>query len=261
MVGDRVLAGEFGWGFCWVWLRNAHVWRRSWKTSLVGVIGEPLFYFVGLGYGLSTVIPEIEGRSYLDFVVPGLMLSSVMYSTTIEATYSVFTKMAHQKIYASMVLAPLTFEEIVTGEMLWAVTKGMMSGATVLLLALFFGIAAPWPGILALILLFFAGVIFASLGMIVTSLARGYESFNYYFTLVLSPMFFFSGVFYPVDGMGPWVEALVNFFPLAHLVPLARALMYGQWCASLWVEVFWLGGFALVFYLFALRQMTRRFMP
>ena len=96
-----------------VWLRNATVWRKTWKTSLVGSIGEPLLYFIGLGIGLGTLIPSVDGRPYLHFVAPGLMLSSVMYSATIESTYSTFTKMEHQKGYASMILSPLTFSDIV----------------------------------------------------------------------------------------------------------------------------------------------------
>ena len=54
-----------------VWLRNATVWRATWKTSLVGAVGEPLFYLLGLGYGLGTVIPAVAGRPYLHFVAPG----------------------------------------------------------------------------------------------------------------------------------------------------------------------------------------------
>ena len=119
-----------------VWLRNATVWSRTWKTSLVGSVGEPLFYFFGLGYGLGTLIPDLGGTPYLHYVAPGLMLSSAMYSTTVEATYSTFTKMEHQRVYASMVLSPLHFSEILMGEVLWAMTKGLLSGGTVLLLSL-----------------------------------------------------------------------------------------------------------------------------
>lgn len=245
-----------------VWLRNAHVWRRSWKTSLVGSLGEPLFYFLGLGYGLGTLVPSLDGRPYLHFVAPGLMLSSAMYSATIEATYNTFTKMEHQRVFASMVIAPLGFEEIVLGEVLWAVTKGLLSGGMVLVLALLFGVGTPWPAVLGLPLLVLGGVIFASLGLLVTSVARGYDSFNYYFTLVVSPMFFFSGIFYPVHRLGPWVEAVAWVFPLTHLVRVARGLFFGAAGATpLWAELLWVSIFAAVALCLAVRRMARRFAP
>ncbi len=252
---DRLSVG----GPLWVWLRNARVWSRNWKTSLVGTIGEPLFYFLGLGYGLSTIVPPIGGLSYLNYVVPGLMLSAVMHSTTIEATYSTFSKLEHQQIHASMTLAPLTFEEIVLGEMLWAVTKGLASGITVLLLAFLTGVVPPWPGILLVGLLLLGGLIFASLGMIVTSLAKSYDSFNYYFTLVISPMFFFSGIFFPLDSLGPWAGVISWLFPLTHLVAVSRALCHGTAGGALLPELAWLTLFAVLAFAAAVKLMAKRF--
>ncbi len=244
-----------------VWLRNAAVWRKTWRTSLVGTVGEPLFYLLGLGYGLGTLVPAVHGVPYLLFVAPGLMISSVMYSTTIEATYGTFTKMEHQKVYASMILSPLTFTDIVLGEMLWAVTKGLVSGSTILVLLLVFRAVPAWPGVLGLLLVAFSGLLFSSLAMIVTSLARSYDFFNYYFTLFIAPMFFFSGIFFPVGKLGPFVESLSWVFPLTHLVNLSRLLLSGvhdgPWAVSLlWLTVFTAGAFLL-----AGRLLERRFMP
>jgi lipooligosaccharide transport system permease protein len=243
-----------------VWLRNATVWKKTWKTSLVASIGEPLLYFLGLGIGLGTLIPAVDGRPYLHYVAPGLMLSSVMYSTTIEATYGTFTKMEHQRVYASMILSPLTFGEIVLGEILWAMTKGMVSGGTILLLALAFGIGTPWPGLLAIPLILFCALVFAALGLVVTSLAGGYDSFNYYFTLFIAPMFFFSGIFFPVARIGPWLEYVAWAFPLTHMVTLSRALL-GEGTAAVWPDLLWLAIFAAISLWAAFRLLTRRFMP
>jgi lipooligosaccharide transport system permease protein len=244
-----------------VWLRNATVWRATWKTSLVGAIGEPLFYLLGLGYGLGTVMPAVAGLPYLNFVAPGLMITSVMYSTTIEATYMTFTKAEHQKVYASMILSPLTFPEIILGEILWIMTKGLISGGTILAVVLGAGIAPPWPGLLGVPLILLAGFIFASLGMIVTSLSNGYDSFNYYFTLVIAPMFFFSGVFFPTDRLGPWIGWVTQAFPLTHLAVLSRGILGGPTGAPFLfslgvVALFAAGSFAL-----AMTRMQRRFLP
>jgi len=244
-----------------VWLRNATVWSRSWKTSLVGSVGEPLFYFFGLGYGLGTIIPSVGGQPYLHYVAPGLMLSSVMYSCTIESTYNTFTKMEHQRVFASMILSPLTFSDILLGELLWAMTKGLVSGGTILLLALLFGVGPVWPGILGIFLILACGLVFACLGLMMTSIARGYDSFNYYFTLFIAPMFFFSGIFFPVERLGEWVARIAWFFPLTHMVNLSRAIMMGEFGASHWGDLLWLVLFASVIFYSAQKLMSRRFMP
>lgn len=260
MLNSRAVEPLAAAGPRWVWLRHARVWARSWKTSLVGTLGEPFFYFLGLGYGLGTIVPAIGGQPYLHYVVPGLMLSSVMHSTTIEATYGTFSRMRHQRIHASMTLAPLTFEEIVLGEMLWAVTKGILSGVTVLFLAILTGVVPPWPGVMMLGPLLLGGIIFASLGLVVAALANAYDSFNYYFTLGVSPMFFFSGIFFPVEGLGPLAETVSWFFPLTHLVTLARVLCHGRPDLALLPELAWLTVFAALLFWAALKLMARRFL-
>jgi lipooligosaccharide transport system permease protein len=244
-----------------VWLRNATVWRATWKTSLVGAVGEPLFYLLGLGYGLGTIVPAVAGRPYLLFVAPGLMITSVMYSTTIEATYMTYTKTEHQKVYASMILSPLTFADILLGEILWIMTKGLISGGTILAVLLATGIAPVWPGLLGLPLILLAGFIFASLGMVVTSAARGYDSFNYYFTLVIAPMFFFSGIFFPVDRLGPWVARAAQVFPLTHLAVISRGILGGGGGAPLLLSLGVVALFAVAGFAAANILMQRRFMP
>ena len=244
-----------------IWMRNATVWRKSWKTSLVGSIGEPLFYVLGLGYGLGTIVPDIGGTPYLRFVAPGLMISSVMQSVTIESTYMIFTKMEHQRVHASMILAPLTFGDILLGEILWIMTKGLICGGTVLALLLAFGVVPAWPGILGVALILLAGFLFASLGLIVTAVARGYDSFNYYFTLFLAPMFFFSGIFFPLRKLGPVVEGIGQAFPLTHLVRIARSLLTSPGAA---VPLLPLCGLALAAgaaFLLGSTLMRRRYLP
>lgn len=261
MLSPLAAAGRSLSGAGLVWLRNARVWRDGWKTSLVGSVGEPVLYVLGLGYGLGTIVPDVGGMPYLLFVGPGLMLSAVMQSTTIEATYMAFTKMEHQRVYASMILSPLTFGDILLGEVLWAMTKGLVCGGSVLALLLATGAGRPWPGLLGIPLILLAGFIFSSLGLVVTSLARGYDSFNYYFTLVIAPMFFFSGIFFPVERLGPWVERLSWIFPLTPLVAISRSLLTGASAGSL---AFALAGatlFAAAAFTGALALMRRRFMP
>jgi len=172
-------------------------------------------------------VPAVDGVPYLRFVAPGLMVSSVMQSATIEATYGAFTKLEHQRVYASMVLSPLTFGDVVLGEILWAVTKGVLSGGTVLALIVILGVAPPaalLPGIPAA----------AARGPGLRhsrpdrDLARARLRF---LQLLLHarhlPMFLFSGIFFPVERLGPGVALIAGAFPLTHLVALSRTSLGG----------------------------------
>jgi lipooligosaccharide transport system permease protein len=96
---------------------------------------------------------------------------------------------------------------------------------------------------------------------VVTSLARGYDSFNYYFTLFIAPMFFFSGIFFPVERLGEWIAKLAWFFPLTHLVNISRAIFQGAAAPHLFGDLIWVGLFTVAAAAMALRLMSRRFMP
>jgi len=172
-----------------------------------------------------------------------------------------YTKTEHQKVYASMILSPLTFADIILGEILWIMTKGLISGGTILTVVLAAGIAPVWPGLLGVPLILLAGLIFASLGMIVTSVSKGYDSFNYYFTLVISPMFFFSGIFFPTERLGPWIGRVTQVFPLTHLAVLSRGILGGSIGAPLLPSLVVVALFAVGSFVLGTTLMQRRFMP
>jgi lipooligosaccharide transport system permease protein len=160
-----------------------------------------------------------------------------------------------------MILSPLTFADIILGEVLWIMTKGLISGGTILAVVLMTGIAPLWPGLLGVPLILLSGFVFASLGMIVTSISKGYDSFNYYFTLVISPMFFFSGIFFPTERLGPWIAPLTRAFPLTHLAVLSRGILGGSTGTPLLPSLVAVGLFAVVGFAVATTSMQRRFMP
>ena len=140
-------------------------------------------------------------------------------------------------------------------------TKGLISGGTILAVVLATGIAPVWPGLLGVPLILLAGFTFASLGMIVTSVARSFDSFNYYFTLVIAPMFFFSGVFFPAERLGPWVWRLAQAFPLSHLTVVSRGILGGALGPPFLLSLGVLGCYAAAAFALARCRMQRRFMP
>ena len=141
------------------------------------------------------------GKPYLYFLVPGVLVSSVMMSSTFECLYGTFVKMVHEKLYDSLIATPVSAEDAVAGDIAWGAFRGLISGVLMMLVAMAMGIfpVSVASVLLILVLMVFVGVLFASLAMIVTSFSPSFDFFNYYTELVITPMLFFSGVFFPLD--------------------------------------------------------------
>jgi lipooligosaccharide transport system permease protein len=199
-----------------VWSRNLLVWRKLALPALVGNFGDPLLYLLGIGYGLGAFVGDVSGMPYLTFFASGLVCASAMNTATFESLYSAYTRMAVQRTWDGLLAAPLLVDDVVAGEALWAATKSVFHGAIILLVAVVLGALAPGGAILALPLLFLVGLAFASIALVMTTLAPSYDFFTYYFTLVITPMYLFSGVFFPIDSLPPalgWVAATLPHNP------------------------------------------------
>jgi len=210
-----------------VWRRNFLVWRRLLGPALILHFGEPLIYLLGMGYGLGFFIRDIQGMSYLTFLASGIVASSVMNSASLEGTYSVYTRMVPQMTYDAILATPVATDDILTGEILWCATKGLISGTAILAVAALLGAFHTWMAILAVPLMFLIGLCFAAPAIMVSTMSRGYDFFNYYFTLVITPMLILSGVFYPVSNLPHAVQRVVHLLPLTHAIALVRPLVAG----------------------------------
>lgn len=241
-----------------VWRRNSIVWRRYLRTAIVGMIANPLLYFVAIGYGLGSFVGDIEGIPYLQFLAPALVVSAVMNIATFETTFSSFTKMEREKIYYAIAVTPVNFEEIIAADILWGMTKGVLSGVSIYIISLFFNTAQSFWVIGVIPLLFLVGFVFAALGMIVTSFAKSYDFFSFYMSLIVQPMFLLSGTFFPLSSFPEIVQKLAWFSPLTHVVVIARGLYSGQLQADMLLHLLWTCLFGIAFALIALYRMKRR---
>jgi lipooligosaccharide transport system permease protein len=213
--------------FVYVVGRNFLVWRKLMWASMVGNLADPLIYLVGLGVGLGAFMPPINGMRYINFLAGGMLCYSAMNSATFEALYSAFSRLKIQRTWEGILHAPMTAADVVIGEWVWAALKSVLSGAAMLLAMYLLGIAHGWRPLAAMPVVLLIGLAFSSLGLIMTGLARTYEFFIFYFTLVITPMMFVSGVFYPRAALPQALQRLAVFLPLAHGADLARALTLG----------------------------------
>ncbi len=205
-----------------VWYRNFIVWTKFIKPSLVANLGEPLLYLLLMGYGMGKLVPEINGIKYIDFLAPGLILSSAMYAASFEATISNYTRMITQKTYDAIMVTPVNLSEIVSGEILWSTTKGLISSIFFIAIMGIFGLIHSWLFIISIVAVIMDGLFFSAFSMVFVGISHSYEFFNYFFTLILTPFFLFSGIFFPIDTLPEWIRRIAFYMPLTPMVDLAR---------------------------------------
>ena len=211
--------------FIHVWRRNAMVWRKLAIPSMLGNLADPMLYMLGFGYGLGRMLPDVFGTSYIAFLAAGMVSSSTMMSASFEAMYSGFSRMHVQRTWDAIMNAPVTLDDVLIGEAVWAASKSLLSGIAVLVVATALGLAQSWLALWTLPVVFLTGLAFASLGLIVTALSPSYDFFMYYFTLFITPATPLCGVFFPVDQLPQALQHVAAFLPLTHAVALVRPLM------------------------------------
>jgi lipooligosaccharide transport system permease protein len=241
-----------------VWRRNVLVWRKLLVPALLMNFGEPVLYLLGLGFGLGHFVGDMSGMPYLAFLASGIVASSAMTTSSFEGMYSVFTRMVPQKTYEAILATPLEVDDILAGEMLWCATKSLFSGVAILAVATGLGVVAGWQALWALPVVFLIGLCFAGPAMIMSSLASNYDFFNYYFVLVVTPMFILCGVFYPIDTLPVAVQGAVQVLPLTHAVVLTRALVAGAELTQPLLHIGVLALYAAVSYYIAVILVRRK---
>jgi lipooligosaccharide transport system permease protein len=212
-----------------IWRRNFLVWKKLAVASVLGNIADPLITLIAFGYGLGSLLQQVEGISYIHYLASGSICMSIMMASSFEALYSAFSRMHVQRTWDALLNAPLSLDDVLLAEMLWAATKSLFSGIAILAVMFSLRIGLHLQVLLVLPLLFVIGMTFASLGLVVNALARGYDFFTYYFTLVLTPMIFLSGVYYPTTQLPNWLQVVSHFLPLSAAVQLVRPIILGGW--------------------------------
>ncbi len=216
--------------------RSARVYRRAWLIIVSGFF-EPLFYLLSFGTGLGTLVGGVSGPhgqalTYAQYIAPALLASSAMNGALNDSMMNVFFKLKYAKLYDGMLATSLAPMDIALGEMSWALTRGGMYTVAFVLVMLAMGlILSPWALLLvpAALLIAFG---FAALGMGVTTYVRNWQDIEVV-TLLILPMFLFSGTFYSLDRYPGWLRLVVQCLPLHHGVAVMRALTYGDISAGL----------------------------
>lgn len=240
-----------------VWRRNLLVWRKLAIASVLGNIADPLLYMLALGYGIGAMVGEVNGMSYVVFIGTGMVCQSAMFTSSFEGMYSAFSRMHVQRTWEAIINAPIALDDVVFAEWIWCGTKAVMSTTAILLVIQALGFGHTWLALLILPLGFLVGLCFGALGLVMNALAPGYDFFTYFFTLVITPMLLFSGVYFPVDQMPAWLATVAGALPLKHAIDIARPLMLGRIPSNVIVHVAVLLAYSFAAYYVAV-MLTRR---
>jgi lipooligosaccharide transport system permease protein len=201
------------------------VFRRIWLLGIMAWFVEPVIYLLAMGLGLGRYLESVQGIDYIDFIAPGLLAVSTMFGATFSVTWDAWFKMERTGVYHAAASTPLSFEDIALGEMLWGATRGAIYGSAFAVIATFFGVFESWWGLLAIPAIALVGLVFSITGLIYCYLITRVDYLAYYWTLFITPMFMFAGVFFPLERLPDWVQRIAWFMPLHHATNLMRSLM------------------------------------
>ncbi len=211
--------------------RNLLVYKRGWMVIFSGFF-EPLFYLLGIGYGLGTLVGDValaDGRhiSYAAFVAPALLAQASMNGAIAESIFNVFFKLNFSKTYDAILATPLGIREIAVGEMLWSLFRGTLYVIAFVLVMIGMGLVISPFLFLVIPASILIGAAFSAACLATTAYLRTVQDFDLPMGLVVMPMFLFSGTFFPISLYPQPIQLAMELTPLFHAVGLLRGLATG----------------------------------
>lgn len=201
---------------------------RTWRASALSSFVLPLLAVVGFGLSVGSFVKQgIDGVSYLDWLVPGLLASTAVNVAMGESTYPVFSGFQWIKVYLAQLASPLRLVDMIGGHLAFILIRVLTSCAAFLAVVAAFGtLHSPW----ALATLPVCALVGLAIAAPVHAYTAAIRSDNYLAVLIrfaIIPMGLFSGAFFPVESLPSGLRALAYALPLWHGVDLARAATLG----------------------------------
>lgn len=210
-------------------LRNWTVYKKDLIANISPTVADPALIMVSLGLGLGSFITNVEGMTYMQYLAPGLTVATSLFTSFFESSYGFFVRMTYENVFKAMLTTPIGVPEVVFGEMFWVGLKGaVMSLCVAIVLALCGMMVNPWliPGLA--IVGFLVALPCGAMGLLATALVNNINQFQTVYSFIIAPLYFLSGIFFPIDQMSAPVRMVAEFFPLIHGVRLAQAFFWDR---------------------------------
>ena len=241
--------------------RNILAYKHYWIAFVTGFF-EPVFYLVAVGFGVGQFIDGVSYGGtqfdYATFLAPGLLATATLNGAVFDGFFSPFFKLNWMKTYDGIITTPVSVPDIAVGEIFWALIRGTIYGAAFLLVILALGlIHSAWALFALPAVMLSAGALSAG-AMCLTGITKEISSLEKVMTLVVMPLFLFSGTFYPIALYPEFLRPIVQATPLYHSASLLRALTTGEvGTGTLW-NVAYLFAFLAIAGVAAIKLMRRR---
>jgi Nod factor-specific ABC transporter NodJ protein len=212
-------------GFYTVFSRDMLSLRRRFVKHVLAGMVNPLILLLALGLGLGRGV-KVGGMSYLEFIVPGIIALSGMTSSFSAVGVALNISRRYTKTIEVLLTAPVSPLAVSLGKVLAGMMRGLLASAIILVLAFSFGVKLSIPP-LAVGIILLNCFLFASMGLYIGLTLWSHEDMSNFTTMVLLPMAFFGGTFFPLDTLPSAISAALQILPLTHVSLSLRAAMLG----------------------------------
>ncbi len=210
-------------------LRNWTVYKKDLIANISPTVADPALIMVSLGLGLGSFITNVEGMTYMQYLAPGLTVATALFTSFFESSYGFYVRMSYENVFKAMLTTPIGVREVVFGEMIWVGLKGaVMAVCVAIVLALCGMMANPWLIPALSIVGFLVALPCGAIGLLATALVNNINQFQTVYSFIIAPLYFLSGIFFPIGQMSAPVRLVSEFFPLIHGVRLAQALFWNR---------------------------------
>jgi ABC-2 type transport system permease protein len=245
--GERVAAvphfNRYG-----VWAVYRFEMARFWRTLLQSVVTPVIttsLYFVVFGSAIGSRMSAVDGVPYGAFIVPGLIMLSVLTTSISNASFGIYFPKFTGTIY-EILSAPISFAEMIIGYVGAAATKSIVLGLIILATSAFFGPVrvAHVPWMIAFLLL--TAVTFSMFGFVIGIWAKGFEQLQLVPMLIVTPLTFLGGAFYSIEMLPPTWRTVALFNPVVYLVSGFRWSFYDTADVGVGISLLTTVGFLVV---------------
>jgi len=210
-----------------VLVREVINFSSFWRSVSFSSTVEPTIYLLAFGFGFGTLVAQVQGLDYVEFVGTGTVATAVMFSSVFATMFGTYVKREFQRTYDAILAAPVDAEELVTGEVLWVSVRAGIYGTVPLLVAMIFGLDPSWGMLTVPFIAFVTGFGWASFGVLVSALLKSIDHFSYVTSIVVTPAVLVAGTYFPLSGLPEWAQVLGQLNPLHHCVELVRHASFG----------------------------------
>lgn len=211
-----------------IFRRELMVWRQDWFRHILFAVVRGAVTVIAFGLLLGKYVVLPDGGRYIDFIAPALVVATCLQTVSLDGLYATRTNLYDRRLFESMLTAPVGASEIILGELYWHAFRAALQGTVLAILFVIFGAQASWSIALIPLLLAVCGPCFSAPAMLWASLSPRFTNLLYFNTLVVAPVYFLSGVFFPVDAFPAVLQPLIQLSPIYQATVVSRGIFYGS---------------------------------